>query len=611
MPVKLTLHINLGDYNMNRVDFMDQVKNWLGNATDEQKDLFILDQASKTSPDEREAFLENLKHPAKVEEQTAFDQQRYNQIIRDLREIEEMDLCVYGEFDPDADYWDDDPYYYEDSDGIGRRIDNAIDFFYELADDAFEDRAISLGEEILKTPVNYDTEDGGLYEASFDNLCDDDLLHHQPEQFLRDYLSLILTTAHAGEQSIRLAKAMIGLSGYRGHIPGLLPFLENHRNQVGDRDDFLISFFGEVFSSGSDLSQSNLSGKLWDLLYLIEDHDLLMEETRIFAEYDPNSLSNIFQILKQRLTPEEFMAFADEMLGKMQPSDRRRSGIADDAYYAARGLNDAKKQEKYLLEGFRSEPTLERFLGLVARTEDFIPKNPDFISYMNEIRSRTQRRREAFPFQRWSEKQGCFTLQDEKRVRFLLGDRKDWIQELIKPEQIWDLDTLHFFLTVLCSPNRVEDQYNLFRTTTTDGLGIYVREPYCYGKDVSNALSRLLTEIPLTDKESELLLGPTMSRMNSRVMKGLRTQERKTYPEIANEIYAAGKLLEDHGEKNASVLLMHYYQRQFLRHRAFENALKAYGFSRQQPVGEVLELPLFNRLLKNEDEMQLRIQPDR
>lgn len=595
---------------MNRIDFKNRVRKWLENATEEQKDLFILDQASRTSPEEREAFLENLKHPAKVEEQTALDQQRYNQIIRDLREIEEMDLCVYGEFDPDADYWDDDPYYYEDSDGIGRRIDNAIDFFYELADDAFEDRAISLGEEILKTPVNYDTEDGGLYEASFDNLCDDDLLHHQPEQFLRDYLSLILTTAPAGEQSIRLAKAMIGLSGYRGHIPGLLPFLENHRNQVGDCNDFLISFFGEVFSSGSDLRQSNLSGKLWDLLYLIDDHDLLMEETRIFAEHDPDSLPNIFQILERRLTPEEFVAFADEMLGKMLPTDRRRSKIADDAYRVARDLNDEKKQEEYLLEGFRSEPTLERFLGLVSRSKDFIPKNSAFVQCFQEVSARTRIERDLKKMPEWQRSFGCLYAKDENCIRFLIGDRKDWIHDLLKPGRTWNIDTLHFFLVVLCDPERIEKQYGLFKTTSTDGLGMNVRDSYCYGKDVSTALSRLLRECPVTEEEMENLLGQTVRQLNDRITEELREKRRNVYADLAREVFACGKLLEDHGEKNASILLMHYYQRQFPRHRAFEKELKAYGFSRQQSVGEILELPLFHRLLKNGEGTQLRIQPE-
>lgn len=606
MHVELAHQVILGDYNMNRVDFMNQVKNWLGNATDEQKDLFILDQASKTSLRDREAFLKNLKKPSPIKEDVSFDQRRYNRIVRDLREIKELDLSVYGEFDPDADYWDDEEFIYEDADGIAFHIDEAISFFYELADDGCESQAISLGEEILKTPIRYNT-DYDSYEADLDALYSDDLLSHRPDLFQEDFLTLVLNTAPPAERSTAFAREIIKLGESIDGFPPLLIFLENHKEEIGDLNDFLITFFGEIFTS--DI-RPGLLHRLRPLLYMIQDNDLFLEETRMFTEKDPESLPAIFQVLEERLSPNELIDFADEMLSEIPPDVSGRSDITDAAWRAAKALGDEKKQGDYLLESFRNDPSLERFLGLVARTEDFIPKNPAFTSDFNEICSRTQSRKENLPFRGWMEKRGCLSREDGKRIKFLLGDRKDWIKELTKPEQIWELDTLHFFLMVLCSPDRVEDQYDLFRTTTTDGLGICVREPYCFGKDVSNALNRLLNEIPISEDDSELLLAHTLRRLNSRVLKGLRTQDRKAYPEIAKEIYAAGKLLEDHGEKDGSVLLMHHYQHEFPRHRAFENELKKYGFNRKEHEGEILELPLLNRLLNQNEGTQLKILPD-
>lgn len=327
----------------------------------------------------------------------------------------------------------------------------------------------------------------------------------------------------------------------------------------------------------------------------------------MFVEKDPESLPAVFHALEERLSPKELIDFADEMLGKMPPDVSGRSEITDAAWRAAKELGDEKKQGDYLLESFRNDPSLERFLGLVARTEDFLPKDPAFIAEFNEICARTK---SSVPFPRWAGRQGRLSEEDGNCIRFLLGDRKDWIKELTNPDKIWELNTLHFFLMVLCSPDRVEDQYALFKSTTMDGLGIFVREPFCYGKDVSTALNRLLNEIPISEEDSELLLAHTLRRLNSRVQKGLRTQDRKAYPEIAKEVYAAGKLLEDHGEKDGSVLLMHHYQHEFPRHRAFENELKKYGFNRKEHEGEVLELPLFNRLLNQNEGTQLRMLPD-
>lgn len=592
-------------YEMNQKEFMQQIDKILNRMDKEDLKNCLHNIARKTSESKRDSFLQMIKDFCDHDKQKDInDKYQHKRLMSDKKvkekltdikkafeEIEDGELCLsaQGYEDYSNGYWASDWIWeYEDNEGIGRIIEDAVLFAHDCMNDCRYEEAATIFKLVMDTTVFAEDEFGGdSFELNLEEMVDEKLVGVNLKVLALD----VLYSNYQLQPGAQRASILYSYFSYpyfkEIHIEDIFSI---GREELRDTEKFLQSWIDFLMEQSGDIAARLLREAL---LYHKGTEGLVEMARKGYKEHPSVYLAALKEYEKNH-DYEKMKEIGIEALDKLESDLKIRSEIAIKTAQASRCVNDTANMRKCWYEAFYSNSTIPNFLRLFVDQEVV-----NGYKVFSEKRIETLNVCEYHSNHHISEtSRNEITELEYKYLCFFSGhfDKVyNWCKEQKQPLG-WTGNFIgrgiDLMLLYLYEDINLRKAVKKIATQISNWIGfdecknlLFFKENYVFENDLSNQKSiEIFWDVFSLWKLNYLISATDInvyvewleSVISKRVDGIVGGKYRSRYNDVALLVAALGEVKESLGIKMAKSTLVNQYMCKYPRHRSFRGELKEY-----------------------------------
>jgi len=365
---------------MNQKVFIQKSDEMLNSMSEEELRNCLHNIARKTPENKRESFIQLLEDSfgqdsqkgskAKLQYKRLMTDERVKEKLCDIKrifaEIENADLCIsaQGYEDYSNGYWASDWIWeYDDNNGIGRIIEDAVIFAHDCMNDCRYEEAVTVFKLVMETQITAEDEYGGdTIELSLEEIVDEKLVGINLKVLALD----VLYSNYQSQMPDQRASVLYSYFAYPYFKDiSIEDIFSVGREELTDTDEFFQSWIDFLMQQSGEVAARLLKE---GLLYYKGKDDLLEMARKGYKEHPSVYLATLLEYEKTH-DYEKMKEIGKEALDKLDRDLRIRGEIAMKTAQASCSVNDSEFMRKCWYEAFYSNSTVPNYLRLFADTE--------------------------------------------------------------------------------------------------------------------------------------------------------------------------------------------------------------------------------------------------
>jgi hypothetical protein len=560
--------------------FYETVEQRLADCSVEELRHILRAMAQRTSPSERQAFLEKLKPPADLDSLA-------QQAPRDdlLAEIENL-ASELEEAMEDAEGWEEvhgwyEEYDEEESSGPYEDFLPPLARLFDQAQAAFDYGNLSLASDAYRA----------LFELCIQQddygrgVSIEDLEGVEKDEAYARYLRAVYETTPANQRAGELFEQMLQVQSWiAGSRPTFEDVIQISPKPLPDLDHFWpewIAFLREQPGYEAD-------ARLREAIRLSQGTPGLEELARTQGKQRPRAYLDWLAALEQEGRYSDELSAAQVALRTLPAGLPIRAAVADHLCTAALQLKDTQVLRAGRWEAFVVAPLLERLLDLWDVTPDSerVVQMQQAVRHIRNYLAQPRPQLEA-GYPPGDDLERPVWISNTVLVHAnLLAD--DWHvpHQMAANEKVlgWSSSenvqgfVLAFFLVLLSGKPTAGLPGNLaqlWQERLVNSTGYWYSEEKTLPRRLERAYAKLFEHLTLNNSEQSEALAWCLEIANRRVDAIVGGQHRGSYHKAAMLITACAEVLELRGEKDQTDALLSAVRNRFPRHRAFQSELNS------------------------------------
>lgn len=365
---------------MNQKIFIQKSNEMLNSMSEEELRSCLHNIARKTPENKRESFLQFLEDSfgqdsqkgskAKFQYKRLMTDERVKEKLCDIKrifaKIENAELCIsaQGYEDYSNGYWASGWIWeYDDNNGIGRIIEDAVIFAHDCMNDCRYEEAVTVFKLVMETQITAEDEYGGdTIELSLEEMVDEKLVGINLKVLALD----VLYSNYQSQMPDQRARVLYSYFTYPYFKDiSIEDIFSVGREELTDTDEFFQSWIDFLMQQSGEVAARLLKE---GLLYY-KGTDGLLEMARKGYKGHPSVYLAVLLEYEKTHDYEKMKEIGKEALNKLDPNLRIRGEIAMKTAQASCCINDSEFMRKCWYEAFYSNSTIPNYLRLFADTE--------------------------------------------------------------------------------------------------------------------------------------------------------------------------------------------------------------------------------------------------
>lgn len=360
---------------MNQKAFIQKSDKILNSMSMEELRRCLHHIARKTPESKRESFLQLLEDcydqynredsKEKFQYKRLIPDEKVKEKLSDIKriftKIENGELCfsAQGYEDYSNGYWSSEWIWeYEDNEGIGRIIEDAVLFAHDCMNDCRYEEAVAIYKLVMDIQIFVEDECGGdSFELSLEEMVDEELVGVNLKVLAQD----VLYSNYQLQTATQRASVLYSFFTYpyfkEIHIEDIFSI---GREELRDTDTFLQSWIDFLMQQSGEIAARLLKE---GLLYYKGTEGLLEMARRGYKEHPSVYLAALLEYEKTH-DYEKMKEIGKEALDRIESDLKIRSEIAMKAAQASYFMNDSEFMKKCWYEAFCSNSTISNYLRL-------------------------------------------------------------------------------------------------------------------------------------------------------------------------------------------------------------------------------------------------------
>jgi hypothetical protein len=561
--------------------------------------------ARKTPENKREAFLQLLndcrnqsdrkENGKKNQLKSLIPDEKVKDKLSEIKEvfskIEDGDLCLtaHGYEDYSNGYWASDWIWeYEDNEGIGRIMEDAVLFAHDCMNDCRYEEALSVFKLVMDTQVFVVDEWGGdSFELSLEEMVEENLVVIN----LKVLALEVLYSDYQLQPANKRASSLYSYFSYpyfkEIHIEDIFSL---GREELRDTDLFFQSWIDLLMQQSGEIAARLLKE---GILYYEGTEGLVEMARQGYKEHPSVYLAALLEYEKAH-NYEKMKEVGKEALDRLKCNLKIRGELAVKTAQAAFCVNDSEFMKKCWYEAFLSNSTVPNYLRLFVDGEvtreykELAEKRIEKLCVSNDYYS-----------QRISETAKNNIDEIEYKYLYFFSGHfekvRDWCLEQKSPLG-WSGhfigEGINLMLLYLYADKGLRKAGKEIAAHLSSRLGfnerknlVFMKENSVFETEVSMQKSeeifwnifclwKLNYRIALDDIKSYVEWLETV--IDKRIDGIVGGKYRRKYSDVALLAAAVGEVKESLGEKKAKNIIIERYLKKYSRHTAFREALKKY-----------------------------------
>ena len=567
--------------------FMISVEQSLSRFKNESELKGWIQNYARSLPEEaREDFLRQLR-----ETEPHSHKEKLDEIIAWCEKVEneEIVLSCYSHEEYDPEYWTWDPDWvteYEDPAGIGLQMKR----YYEEAEQAVYDRdyeSASLMYWNLGTLTVTAEDETGMdpVELSIEEMVSEKLA-------VLDLKKIAALTLYSTYQAYELPERIPRLYGFFSwqmfRDIGIEDMLSAGREPLRGVGEFLDAWIAYL----RDQDDSYTSRLLIEAVTYQGGDEGLLEE----AKREPNRYPKLYiQLLEQLFEKEEWEQLKKEGMEALRRMDRKMEIRDRAARLAAAGAvrcKDAEGELEALCEAFCSKPTAANYFRVItspgAGKKIENEKTAGMLQTAEELQNVLRTVEKPREYGLWNRREKKETDPyrqtdtDRLGICFLAGDYRAVWKECRKTKDPlgWSgrfINTgIPMLLLFLYEVEDIGKFGKAMRSMVSDIQGFLGYQDEFGEPDFEERFLRWRSLVKIPEEEKQEILEYLTKAIDQRVEAIVGGSHRKSYWKAVKLGAALGEVEESRGKMNGKFLRVQGYLKQFSRHRAFKEEMRAY-----------------------------------
>ena len=366
---------------MNLAQFLKETDLAAEKLSKEELLFFIHDLARTQNEKDREDFLYRIhtirqksgqkkkNSPSREDSNTIrILLDKCEKILDKLNKIECGSLCLKGYLNQEYDDWydsADDEFLYEDPNGIENIIGQACSLARQCVRFGLYQPVCNMAEILIGLEIEIS---GEYQEYSEEPMNVDDMGIYDMGHF--DYRQFVIDALYAfyqNEKPENRAAILYNVIKNSRQKDITLEMIMQNAAELSDIDEFLPLWIDYLGGKSSDRAQRLLE----EAIDLTGDPDQLLKKARQLVEKHPGLYERYIRDHAESMEPLRLMETGNEALDLIDSKYLIRSRIALLLSQTALTAGKTKDAEKYWLEAFRSDTTVENYFRLFMESENF------------------------------------------------------------------------------------------------------------------------------------------------------------------------------------------------------------------------------------------------
>ena len=365
---------------MNQKLFIQKSDEILDSMSIEELRRCLHNVARKTPEGKRESFLQLLEDccdqddqedsKEKLQYKSLIPDEKVKEKLSDIKRIftkmENGELCLsaQGYEDYSNGYWASDWIWeYEDNEGIGRIIEDAVLFAHDCMNDCRYEEAVTIFKLVMDTQIFVEDECGGdSFELSLEEMVDEKLVGVNLKVLALDVLYSNYQLQTAAQRASVLYSYFTYPYFKEIHIEDIFSI---GREELRDTDMFFQSWIDFLMLQSGDVAARLLRE---GILYYKGTIGLVEMARQGYKEHPSVYLAVLLEYEKVH-DYEKMKEIGKEALNKLECDLKLRGEIAMKAAQASCCVNDSEFMKKCWYEGFYSNSTIPNYLRLFVDGE--------------------------------------------------------------------------------------------------------------------------------------------------------------------------------------------------------------------------------------------------
>ncbi|HHY72033.1 MAG TPA: hypothetical protein GX497_02160 [Bacillus bacterium] len=314
--------------------------------------------------DKREDSKEKLQHKRLIPNEKV--KEKINDIKQIFTDIENGELCLtaQGYEDYSNGYWSSEwMWEYEDNEGIGRIIEEAVLFAHDCMNDCRYEEAVTILKLVMDTPIFVKDEDGGdSFELDLEEMVDEKLVGVNLKVLALD----VLYSNYQLHAAVQRASVLYSYFTYpyfkEIHIEDIFSI---GREELRETDLFFQSWINFLMKQSGEVSARLLKE---GLLYYKGTEGLLEMARKGYKEHPSVYLAALLEYEKTH-DYEKMKEIGKEALDRIENDLKIRGEIAIKTAQASHCVNDIEFMRKCWYEAFYSNSTIPNYLRIFVNEE--------------------------------------------------------------------------------------------------------------------------------------------------------------------------------------------------------------------------------------------------
>ncbi|MGE5631884.1 MAG: hypothetical protein ACM3TR_12415 [Caulobacteraceae bacterium] len=539
--------------------------------------------------DVREDNKVKLKYKRLIPDEKVKEKLSYIKKIFTIIENGELCLSAQGYEDYSNGYWSSGWIWeYEDNEGIGRIIEDAVLFAHDCMNDCRYEEAVTIFKLVMDTPIFVEDEYGGdSFELSLKEMVDEKLVGVNLKVLALDVLYSNYQLQTAAQRASVLYSYFTYPYFKEIHIEDIFSI---GREELSDTDEFLQSWIDFLAQQSGEVSARLLKE---GLLYYKGTEGLLEMARKCYKEHPSVYLAALSEYEKTH-DYERMKEIGKEALDRVESDLKIRGEIALKTAQASHCVNDGEFMRKCWYEAFYSNSTIPNYLRLFAdeaaikEYKDLAKKKIEKLHISNCHNNHYISETGKNNITELEYKYLCFFSGNFDKVRNWCMEQKSplgWSGHFIS-------NGIDLMLLYLYADNNLGKAGKKIAARLSDRLGfnesknlVFMEENSVFETEVSAqkgdkifwnifCLWKVNYAIAADDMESHVKW--LESVIDKRIDGIVGGKYRSKYHDVALLAAALGEVQESLGMKMAKRIVIDRYLERYSRHSAFRGALKEY-----------------------------------
>ncbi len=588
-----------GDRKMNLSKFLNSIDSLSQSMEKEQLTVFVHDIARVIPENTRNDFLNRIKK-SKFDKDTdslhimsnyaEVDKNNFERIKDKLTQIENREICVYGDLNEEYDDWynsDSDEFIFADPEGIGEIIEEACKFVHTCVDKALYKEGYEISQMLigLKIMVGGEYQDYSDELLGIEELEQYDLSRLNYKILLTDALyltycantledrsdALYILIHSAGEKDISLEKIM------------------QCGEELPEFDEFLPIWTAYLGNKNTYIAQKLLD----EAIELSNNSENLLSNARSYYEQHPGLYEKYMKENRDKISSEEMLLIGKEALEQIDTKYLVKSRIA--LLMADIILNEksevTKEIEQCWLEAFRSDTRVVHYIRMMMECNDFSVWKEELQNINHNMLKKVKNRNVYCYDKSTNLRENTADIENAYLIALLNGEYKyvkdngmnyngalGWSSSYMK-------NGLAAFLMILMNKEELSEGGKAMLSKIVSSI-LFTTGEYRQGASIEiktdmewfwKCIRRSKVLHSMNESDQKIYLGWIEKLIKKRVDGIMEGNHRNYYYECAEYIAAFGEVLESRGVINGKQILMLEYKQNYSRRSAFHKELRTCG----------------------------------